>query len=177
MPITPDTKNWTWVLERPCPECGFDAASVDAADVAARLRENAAAWPAVLQRPGVRERPDDATWSSLEYAAHVRDVLRICTGRLELMLQREDPLFDNWDQDATAVAERYGEQDPAEVGAGIGSAASALAELFETVDGAQWARTGRRSDGAEFTVDSFARYVLHDLDHHVWDVTGVGATR
>ena len=26
MPITPDTKNWTWVLERPCPDCGFDPA-------------------------------------------------------------------------------------------------------------------------------------------------------
>ena len=27
-PITPDTKDWTWVLERPCPECGFDPATV-----------------------------------------------------------------------------------------------------------------------------------------------------
>jgi len=177
MPITPDTKNWTWVLERACPECGFDAASVDAADVAGLVRENAAAWPAVLQRPGVRERPDDATWSSLEYAAHVRDVYRICTGRLELMLEREDPLFDNWDQDATAVAERYNEQNPAEVVGGIGSAASALAELFETVDGDRWQRSGRRSDGAEFTVESFARYVIHDPVHHLWDVTKAGATR
>ena len=25
MSITPDTKDWTWVLERPCPECGFEA--------------------------------------------------------------------------------------------------------------------------------------------------------
>jgi hypothetical protein len=27
-PIVPDTKDWTWVLERPCPECGFDASGV-----------------------------------------------------------------------------------------------------------------------------------------------------
>ena len=25
--ITPDTKDWTWVLERTCPECGFDPAA------------------------------------------------------------------------------------------------------------------------------------------------------
>ena len=25
VPIVPDGKDWTWVLERPCPECGFDA--------------------------------------------------------------------------------------------------------------------------------------------------------
>jgi len=24
MPIMPDTKDWTWVLRRACPECGFD---------------------------------------------------------------------------------------------------------------------------------------------------------
>ena len=27
--IVPDDKDWTWVLERVCPECGFDARSID----------------------------------------------------------------------------------------------------------------------------------------------------
>src|SRR4051794_791858 len=27
-PVEPDTKDWTWVLDRPCPECGFDPAAV-----------------------------------------------------------------------------------------------------------------------------------------------------
>ena len=31
--ITPDTKDWTWVLERPCPECGFEAAAHDVSDL------------------------------------------------------------------------------------------------------------------------------------------------
>ena len=30
IPIDPDTKDWTWVLDRPCPECGFDPARVTA---------------------------------------------------------------------------------------------------------------------------------------------------
>ncbi len=38
MTITPDTKDWTWVLEDACPECGFDARAVDASEVAARVR-------------------------------------------------------------------------------------------------------------------------------------------
>ena len=33
MSITPDTKDWTWVLERPCPECGFEAAAHDVSDL------------------------------------------------------------------------------------------------------------------------------------------------
>ena len=39
----PDTKNWTWVLERPCAECGFDAASCNEREVAGIVRSNAAA--------------------------------------------------------------------------------------------------------------------------------------
>jgi hypothetical protein len=144
MAITPDTKNWTWVLEKPCPECGFDASTFRATDVAARTRANAAAWPAVLERPGVRTRPSDSSWSALEYGAHVRDVFRIFAYRFSLMLEQDDPLFANWDQNVTAVEEEYGEQDPAIV--------------------------GRRSDGASFTVASFATYFAHDPAHHLWDV-------
>ena len=28
MAIVPDDKDWTWVVQRPCPECGYDATSV-----------------------------------------------------------------------------------------------------------------------------------------------------
>ena len=83
MPITPDTKDWTWVLERPCPECGFDTSAVHDDNVATLIRNNVAAWPAVLQRAHVAVRPDDSTWSPLEYAAHVRDVYRLFQLRLD----------------------------------------------------------------------------------------------
>jgi hypothetical protein len=46
--IIPDDKDWTWVLERPCPECGLDLPSVDAVDVSAMIRENVEAWRLVL---------------------------------------------------------------------------------------------------------------------------------
>ena len=172
MPIVPDTKNWTWVIDRPCPECGYDAALHPDASIAASIRANAAAWPAVLRRANVRVRPNDSTWSPLEYAAHVRDVLRIYRERLALMLDTDDPLYPNWDQDATAIAERYNEQDPAEVATELADAASALAAAFDAVSIAGWQRVGRRSDGAEFTVSSLSKYLLHDLEHHRWDVAG-----
>ena len=46
--IVPDDKDWTWVLERPCPECGLDLPSVEAVDVSAMIRENVDAWRLVL---------------------------------------------------------------------------------------------------------------------------------
>ena len=172
MAITPDTKNWTWVLEKPCPECAFDASTFEATDVADMIRANAAAWPAVLERDDVRERPDESTWSKLEYAAHVRDVFRIYLYRLGLMLAEDDPLFPNWDQDATAVEERYNEQSPEVVSAELVADAAALADAFDTV--ADWGRPGRRSDGVSFTIETFAKYFIHDPIHHLWDVTRAG---
>ncbi|NQX12729.1 DinB family protein [Microbacteriaceae bacterium VKM Ac-2855] len=172
MPIVPDTKDWTWVLSRPCLECGFDAASFDATEVSRLIRENAAAWPYVLRRDDVTGRPDDETWSPLEYAAHVRDVHRIYRERLGLMLENDDPLFPNWDQDVTAVEERYNEQDPSTVADELVQAAGAIADTFDGVEGAGWNRRGRRSDGASFTIETISKYYLHDVQHHLHDVQG-----
>jgi hypothetical protein len=172
VPITPDTKDWTWVLERTCPECGFDSAGIAREDVAGLIRKNAAGWQAVLQQPALAERPADDRWSKLEYACHVRDVFRLYDYRLHLMLDQDDPNYPNWDQDLTAVAERYDEQDPAKVARELQAAAEQVASSFERVHGDQWQRTGNRSDGARFTVESFARYFIHDPIHHLHDVDG-----
>jgi hypothetical protein len=168
--ITPDTKDWTWVLERPCPECGFDASSFAREAVPEMIRTNAATWRIVLDRPDAAQRPSADRWSPLEYACHVRDVFRIYDERLALMLTEDDPLFANWDQDAAAVECRYSEQSPAAVAAELVSAGHALAESFGAVQREQWDRPGRRSDGASFTVESFAQYFLHDPIHHLHDV-------
>jgi hypothetical protein len=171
--IVPDDKDWTWVLQRRCPECGFDARTFSVDTVPALIRNNARGWQEVLEGASpmlaVRTRPD--RWSTLEYAAHVRDVFRLYLERLRLMLDSDDPLFANWDQDATAIADRYAEQDPAVVADELVAAAQALAEAFTIVSGDQWDRPGRRSDGAVFTVDTFARYMIHDPVHHLWDVS------
>ena len=113
-------------------------------------------------------RPD--RWSPLEYACHVRDVLVLYDERLQLMLTEDDPDFPNWDQDVAAVENRYDEQDPARVAADIAAAAAVIAARFDGVPEGAWGRTGNRSDGARFTVDSFARYFVHDPVHHLDDV-------
>lgn len=170
--IVPDDKDWTWVLGRPCPECGLDAGSVEPERVPAMVRDSVPTWQRVLARSDARERPDVSTWSPLEYACHVRDVCHRFDERLVLMLEQDDPLWENWDQDATAVAERYGDQDPATLADELAAEAEAIAARFEAVRGDQWDRPGRRSNGSVFTVASFARYFVHDLVHHVYDVTG-----
>lgn len=170
MSIVPDEKDWTWVLERTCPECGFDGRDLAPEDVGPALRANAGEWRALLDHPDAGRRPSPDRWSALEYACHVRDVFRLYEYRLHLLLDEDDPTFPNWDQDATAIEERYGEQDPATVVGELEAAGAVLANAFGTVGGDQWRRPGGRSDGARFTVDSFARYLLHDPVHHLRDV-------
>jgi DinB superfamily len=165
------------VLSRPCPECGLDTRSVSTDDIPGMIRANAAAWPEALAAPGAAYRPQPDKWSPLEYGCHVRDVFRLYDYRLELMLTEDDPLFPNWDQDETATADRYGEQDPAEVARQLGAAAEPLAGRFAGVSPDQWRRTGRRSDGASFTIETFGRYFIHDPVHHLYDVTGLRYSR
>lgn len=109
-------------------------------------------------------------WSPTEYACHVRDACRIFRGRLERMLSEDDPLFDNWDQDVTAVGERYDLQAPDVVVGQLVTEAGAIADVFDSVGPGQWGRPGRRSNGSVFTVATFAVYFLHDLEHHVHDI-------
>ena len=173
--IVPDTKDWTWVLDRPCPECGFEASRVTADRLAEVVRDNATTWEAVLTLPAASVRPAPATWSALEYACHVRDVHRIFDVRLGLMLDDVDPRFANWDQDETAVVERYAEQDPAAVSVELLEAAEVVAERYESVPPDAWGRRGFRGDGSAFTVESLGRYHLHDIVHHAWDVRALVA--
>lgn len=169
--IEPDEKDWTWVLGRSCPECGLTAAEVARGDVPVRIHDAAAAFRDALGRDHVGVRPDESTWSPLEYACHVRDVCRVFIERLDLMLEQDDPAFANWDQDATAEAERYAEQDPAVVAGELGVEADVLATRFAGVRDEQWGRPGRRSNGSVFTVETLGQYLVHDLVHHVHDVS------
>ena len=172
MEIVPDGKDWTWVLQRPCPECGLDTRRFAPQQVAGLVRSVAADWARELRRPDTRRRAVPDRWSPLEYGCHVRDVFRIYRQRLDLMLAQDDPLFPNWDQDRTAVLDRYAEQDPATVATELAAAAESVAAGFGRVR--DWERPGRRSDGAHFTVATFARYFVHDPVHHLWDARGTG---
>jgi hypothetical protein len=172
-PLTPppDEKDWTWVLERPCPQCRFDAAAVKPEAYPRFVKQYTGQLGDAVASHGAAGRPQPDVWSALEYGCHVRDVCRIFAGRLERMLTEDDPRFANWDQDETARVERYWAQSPAVVGPELAAAAADLVAVIDGIGDGQWQRPGRRSNGSVFTVDTLIRYLLHDLAHHVWDVT------
>jgi hypothetical protein len=62
----PDTKDWSWVVRRPCPECGPDASALTRADIPTMLRTNAAGWQLPL---------------SAQVATEIRDAAAVAAGR------------------------------------------------------------------------------------------------
>lgn len=169
----PDTKDWTWTLNRRCEQCGLAAGDVMVDDVPERVFVAAEEWVAILRSsPAVTARPAPAVWSPLEYGAHVRDVLMLFDARIALMLVEDVPTFANWDQDETAIEDGYAEQDPEVVADELEAAALALVTRLRSLEQEQLERRGLRSDGSEFTVATLSQYLLHDVIHHLWDITG-----
>lgn len=172
----PDTKDWTWVLDETCPECGYAASSVDATEVSALMRTNAASFRAALGRGDiVHERPPVAPgaspiWSALEYGAHVRDVYKVAAERITKMMKKKAPTFKDWDQNESAISDDYRNADVDKVRYDLAANAGKAADLLDKVRGDQWQRAGMRADGAGFTIATFAVYILHDVSHHLWDV-------
>ena len=170
MSIIPDDKDWTWVLVRPCLDCGFDASHWDVEKTPQLVAQFTDAWLKILLRPDVTVRPSPQRWSPLEYACHVRDVFRLFSFRLQSMVAEDGAHFENWDQDQTAIDDRYDLQDPTVVAHELAIAGEDLAAQFARVSGPLWTHKGIRSNGSEFTIATFAIYFAHDPFHHLWDV-------
>ena len=103
--IPAETRDWSYVTESGCTECGYAPHRNE--HTSSRLRATASQWQAVLGDPGAAQRPNAQTWSPIEYAAHVRDMCRLACERVELMLSESAPVFSNWDQDEQAVINDY----------------------------------------------------------------------
>ena len=165
--------DWTWVLERQCDECGYDASALSRDQLGARMRAVGGSWRELLGRGPAVERlndNDDRTWTPLQYGCHVRDVFELFEKRTRDMLKkRKPPTFKDWNQEEAAIKGDYARQDPAKVAYDLATKAGKYADLLDRVDDDEWQKEGTRSDGPRFTVESLARYALHDVEHHLWD--------
>jgi hypothetical protein len=92
--------------------------------------------------------------------------------RARLILDEDNPEFENWDQDETAVQKRYWEQRADVVAAELEAAAEQASAVFTGLSAEQWSRVGRRSNGSVFTTETLGKYYLHDVAHHLYDVNG-----
>jgi hypothetical protein len=164
------------VSER-CAECGYDYDTVAPGDAIVAVRSFARRYRAPLTRflsgedpdDVLRRRPDPATWSALEYAAHVRDVFALYQHRIRRALIEDHPRFRPVDPDAAAADGGYAGLDPATVADELAANAESLAVTLDGVEPDDWTRAGLR-DGEELSVLWMARQAVHEGSHHLLDI-------
>lgn len=169
-PGMPDDRDWTTVLDAGCGECGYQPH--DSPDTAARLAAAAERWNAVLARPDVERRPAPRVWSPLEYAGHCRDLTEVLGDRLQAMLEEDDPTYADFDGEAAVREREYWRADPGALAEQLARDTERTRRVLARVTGADWQRTGRRGDGFVFTVATLSQYIVHDVEHHLYDVAG-----
>jgi hypothetical protein len=159
---------------RHCDECGFDAMPSGGPDVAAAVGSLGERYRGPLTNgdPSVGRRPDEKTWSPLEYGAHVRDVIAIWNLMLKQALTHDRPQFPTPDPDVAdraAADGRYDEQDPTAVAGDLAANAERMATKLSSVDSQGWSRVVVLGDEEVSALD-IANKVLHEGHHHLNDI-------
>ena len=157
----------SWV----CPECGLDYDTISPPDGAVAVRSFPRRFRERVEAAGdvLRERSAPATWSALEYTAHVADVTAWMADSIERMRTETNPTISFPDPDELAARERYNQQDPAAVLARLKDACDRLAATIERFDPDDWERTAT-FDWGERDALTMMRNAVHEGAHHLRDI-------
>jgi hypothetical protein len=163
-----------------CEECGFSYESVPIHDAAAALRELGPRYRVPLTRglrnedldSLLRSHPIDGTWSALEYACHMRDVLAVQRERLAIARREDGYTPEPMRRDERVAELRYNEQDPLEVADELAANADDIASLVETFAPDDWEHTMMYSfpERAQRPLTWVVRHTVHEGEHHLLDI-------
>jgi hypothetical protein len=161
------------MVER-CGECGFeydlDGASGAGSAIAAGAVE--IAHEVSDQHRDVRSRRDPLTWSPLEYACHVRDVLLVQRERVFLARRVECPRPEPMGREERADYDGYDAQDPIDVARQLVDAARMFERVLARLGPNEWNRTiiYNYPTPSERSLRWVAVHTLHEVRHHALDV-------
>lgn len=163
--------HWVGIVagDERCAGCGKRSADLPSRALGAEIREEVHAFGLLLAASddeALRRRPAADAWSALEYAVHVRDVLRVFGDRVVLTLRQDEPELGWWDHEA-AIAD--GLANEADVGAVVDDLArnsAHLSEALRAVTDDDWERAATRRGTERFTIDLLGRFALHEVVHH-----------
>jgi DNA segregation ATPase FtsK/SpoIIIE, S-DNA-T family len=168
-----------------CAKCHFVYEDLAAAEAPGALRHFAREirerLGTLLDEPGgverLRTRPEAETWSALEYAGHVRDVLLTQHGRLYQALVEDVPAFSPMHRDERVLLGGYNTEDPATTATEVTIAADLFARLLARLSAAEWSRRCIYNfpEPTEVDVTWLARHSVHEVVHHLLDIDEVTA--
>ena len=120
-----------------------------------------------LPRAAARWHPGPEEWCTLEVLGHfIEAEQRGFAGRVRLLLERDEPTFETWDQGAVARARRDCERDPAALLGEFGRLREASVVLVAGLRDGDLERGGQHPQvGRLRVVDLLHEWVHHDRNH------------
>jgi hypothetical protein len=154
-----------------CDSCGFAFPDCDVTTVAARLPTLAADVRVLIEAAGrdrLGAKPDDGSWSAIEYLCHLRDVYEVSAIRLYRVRTEDRPQLEPMYNDLRAIRFRYAGRDaPAVLDELDAAVAGCCDEIARVTD---WDRTMTRLAGEHRTARWLARAAVHEGVHHLRDL-------
>lgn len=144
-------------------------------EFAGRVRTAAEAYAELLLTTpdeALRRRPAPETWSPLEYACHVRDVLLVQRERVLAARRTDTPVAEPMGRDERVEHDAYADQAPVDVSRQLQDAAAMFAHTLDHLPPAAWDRTlvYTYPERAERPVRWLAAHTLHEVRHHFQDI-------
>jgi len=136
--------------------------------------DESAAWRRFLlaaEPRGLSVNPEPGVWSPLQYAAHVRDMLRVFGDRVVLAIELDNPTVAGYFP-TEGQCRAYNTLDPADIAAEICAQADRLAAILDDRGRDDWGRTVMREGVDRFTVAGLGCFAVHEAHHHLRDATG-----
>jgi hypothetical protein len=159
-----------------CDECGFVYDETEHGEAAAAIVEGAGAIAAHvegLDEEAAHRRPAPDTWSPVEYACHVRDVLLVQRERvLEARRSRTPPHPSPMGRDERVDHAGYADQAPHDAARQLRDAAALFALVLDRLDHDGWSRTlvYNYPEPWERSLRWVAVHTVHEVRHHRQDV-------
>jgi hypothetical protein len=176
-------EGWQWprIQNEACPQCGYNPASLSPETLGDVAVELAGAWREFLLDADdtyLRTNPEAEffVFSPIQYAAHVRDILRVYGDRMVLGVEQDSPTVPIFNP-PQAVFESYNDLDAEQLAADIEAQAQRLAEIVDGMDESAWSRIVVNDRGAygmyTFSIAGLACNAVHESHHHLLDAKGV----
>ncbi len=161
-------------MER-CDDCGFTYDEAGAEAAGAAILDEVAAVTALVEANAseVTERRTPETWTALEYACHLRDVLLVQRERVLEARRVDRPQPPPMGRDERVDLDGYADQDPVAVARQLADAAALFANVLTRVgDDDAWGRTlvYNYPTPSERNLRWVAVHTLHEARHHAGDV-------
>jgi len=174
---------WQWAAEfeavRPlppadhsCTMCELSYASLAPVQAIALVRNLPVRYRhavAAVDEAALRRRPNESTWSALEYLCHVRDVFEVYRLRITLALAEADPELEPMRNRERAERQHYSEQDPVEVIEALEHNIADYLSVAAAIRPDQLTRSCSRL-GERRDVTWLLRQAAHEGIHHLEDI-------